>query len=85
MENTFFLNRNSRVFTVRLMWDIAQPFVCGTLPEVVKYALQPNNGIEGFYEITGRKIRKVSKEELKKLLSQSAEKTELREQLFKKF
>lgn len=83
-ETNFFLNTHSRIFTVKLMWDIAQPFVCGTLEEVVKYALLPNNGIEYFAEITGGKIKKVAKKELKAMLSH-APLTELCEQLFKKY
>jgi len=85
MENhQFFSNQRDRMFTVRLMWDIAQPFVCGTLTEVVKYALKPNNGIEGFYEITGTKIKKVTKKQLKAMLSHG-ENVELGVQLFKKY
>lgn len=85
MENqSFFINTHNRIFTVRLMWDIAQPFVCGTLTEVVKYAIRPNNGIESFYEITGNKIKRVSKKDLKAMLSHG-ENVELGVQLFKKY
>jgi len=85
MENQlFFSNHTNRIFTVRLMWDISQPFVCGTLPEVVKYALKPNNGIEGFYEISGNKFTKVSKKEIKAMLSHEPN-VELGIQLFKKY
>ena len=80
----FFLNSNDRIFTVRLMWGIAQPFVCGTLEEVVKYALQTNNGIEYFAELTNGKFKKLSKKDLKVMLSH-APLVELGEQLFKKF
>ena len=80
----FFLNSNDRIFTVRLMWGIAQPFVCGTLEEVVKYALQTNNGIEYFAELTNGKFKKLSKKDLKAMLSH-APLVELGEQLFKKF
>lgn len=83
-RNEFFINDYDRIFTVRLMWDIAQPFVCGTLEEVVRYALQPNNGIDYFAEITNAKLKKVSKGELKAMLiSQGHE--DLSQQLFKKF
>lgn len=85
MENqTFFLNSSSIIFTVKLAWNIGQPFVCGTLEEVVKYALKPNNGIEGFYELTNNSIKKVSKKELKKLLECSGL-NDLSIELFKKY
>lgn len=84
MKDNFFINQSDRIFTVRLMWSIAQPFVCGTLEEVVKYALQPNNGIEYFAEITGQKFKKVSKKDLKAMLSH-APLNKLGEELFKKY
>lgn len=82
-QSTFFSNNYDRIFTVRLLWRICQPIVFGTLDEIVKYAIQPNNGIEGFYEVEGIKLRKVSKKELKELLSRQF--PELSEQLFKKY
>lgn len=86
MTNTskFFINHSDRIFTVKLMWDISQPFVCGTLEEVVKYAIKPNNGIEYFAEITNGKFKKVSKKELKAMLSHKPL-VELGEILFKKY
>jgi hypothetical protein len=82
-RNEFFINEYDRIFTVKLMWDIAQPFVCGTLEQVVKYALQPNNGIEYFAEIKGGKIKKVSKANLKSMLHAQGH-AELSDDLFKK-
>jgi hypothetical protein len=85
MQNDkIFINKSNRIFTVRLMWDIGQPFVCGTLEEVVKYAIQPNNGIEYFAELTGNKFKRVSKKDLKAMLSHSSL-TKLGEELFKKY
>lgn len=81
-RDTFFQNTYDRVFTVRLLWNIGQPLVCGTLEEVVKYALKPNNGIEGFYEIEGNKMRKVSKKEMKEFTIISED---LKTELFKKY
>jgi hypothetical protein len=83
-NQTFFINQMSQIFTVKLAWNIGQPFACGTLEEVVKYALQPNNGIEGFYEITNNSIKKVSKKQIKYLL-ECQQLTDLSEQLFKKY
>ena len=70
MDNrqSFFRNDCDRIFTVRLMWSIGQPWVCGTIDKVVEYALEPNNGIEGFYEILGKKFYKVSKKDLYEIL-----------------
>jgi len=85
MKNTnLFTEQNDRVFTVRLAWNIGQPFVCGTLEEVVKYAIKPNNGIEYFAELTNASFRKVTKKELKAWLSHEPL-TELGAQLFKKY
>lgn len=84
MRNEIFINDYDRIFTVRLMWNISQPFVCGTLKEVVKYALQPNNGIEYFAEITNGKFKKVSKANLKAMLSYEPL-TEMSKELFKKY
>jgi hypothetical protein len=83
-RNTFFINDYDRIFTVRLMWNISQPFVCGTLEDVVKYALKPNNGIEYFAELTNGKFNKVSKKDLKAMLS-NAPLTELSKELFNKY
>lgn len=82
-RDAFFTNEYDRIFTVRLLWNIRQPIVFGTLDEVVKYALKPNNGIEAFYEVEGNKIRKVSKKELKQMLEYSQ--PELYKQLFKRY
>lgn len=81
----FFINDYDRIFTVKLAWDIAQPFVCGTLQKVVEYALQPNNGIEYFAEITNGKINKCSKKQLKAMLSHGDRLSELAKQLFSKY
>lgn len=83
-NDKMFINQSNRVFTVRLMWDIGQPFVCGTLEEVVKYALEPNNGIEYFAEITNCKFKKVSKKDLKAMLSHEPN-VELGKRLFAKY
>lgn len=91
LENQiFFKNENDRLFTVVLKWHTRQPFVCGTLPEIVKYALDKGErGIEAFFEITyGQstpKLSKVSKANLKAMLSHGPEKIELSVQLFKKY
>lgn len=61
----FFINDYDRIFTVRLLWSIGQPTVFGRLDKVIEYALKPNNGIEGFYEIVGTKMRKMTKKELR--------------------
>ena len=62
-------NSYNRIFSVRLAWNISQPFVCGDLKQVVEYALKPNNGIEYFCEIDSyHKVKKVSKKDLKKML-----------------
>ena len=84
MRNEFFINKYDRIFTVRLMWDISQPFVCGNLKSVVEYALKPNNGIEYFAEITNGKLTKVSKKQLKAMLSHEPL-TNLGIELFKKY
>lgn len=81
-RDTLFTNSYDRVFSVRLQWNISQPFVCGQLQHVVEYALQPNNGIEAFYELTDCKLKKVSKKELKRLLVNLPE---LSNALFKKY
>lgn len=82
-RHEFFINDCDRVFTVRLLWSICQPVVFGTLEKVVEYSLLPNNGIEGFYEVEGNRLRKLRKKELKELLSYQEKYIELREQLFK--
>ena len=84
-RDKFFTNDYSRIFTVKLAWHISQPFVCGEIEDVVKYALQPNNGIEYFAEITHSSIKKVSKKDLKALLSRNVELQELSKQLFSKY
>ena len=65
---TFFINQISQIYTVKLMWHISQPFVCGTLEEIVKYALTHKRGIESFYELNNSSIKKISKKQLKSLL-----------------
>ena len=91
MENQkFFSNENDRLFTVVLKWSLRQPFVCGTLPEIVKYAIDKGErGIEAFYEITygqsAPKLSKVSKANLKAMLSHNDKNIEISEQLFKKY
>lgn len=80
-DSKFFLNKHDRIFTVRLLWSIGQPIVFGTLEEIIKYALKPNNGIEGFYEVEGKKMCKVSKKELKEFMCNKDLKP-LLEQLF---
>ena len=67
-RQNFFINDSDRIFTVRLMWSIGQPWVCGTIDKVVEYALEPNNGIEGIYEILGKEIYKISKKDLYEIL-----------------
>lgn len=62
-----FVNGIDRIFSIKLAWNIGQPFFCGTLKEVVKYALQPNNGIESIFEIDGYKFKKVTKKELRNI------------------
>lgn len=81
----FFINDYDRIFTVKLAWNIGQPFVCGKLQNVIEYALKPNNGIEYFAEITNGKISKVSKKQLKAMLSHGDILPELSKQLFKKY
>ena len=85
-RNTFFINDYDRIFTVRLAWNISQPFVCGTLTDVVKYALTAKNGIEYFAEIENQsKIKKLSKKLLRDMLSHGEEKQALSIELFKRF
>lgn len=84
-KQEFFINNYDRIFTVRLLWSTKQPIVFGTLKEIIKYALQPNNGIEGFYEVEGKKLRKVSKKELKEIGNYDEELEQLKEELFKKY
>jgi len=67
MKNQLF-ESNSTVYTVRLLWDVGQPFVCGSLEEVVKYSLKENNGIDYFAEITNLGFKKLSKKYLKTIL-----------------
>jgi hypothetical protein len=88
MNQIFFSNENDRLFTVVLKWSLRQPFVVGTLPEVVQYALDKGErGIEAFYEITYGsycpKLSKVSKVNLKSMLSHKD--AELGVQLFSKY
>lgn len=78
MESTFFKNEYDRIFTVKLLSKPLQPFVCGTIEEVVKYALTHEKGIGGFYELTRYKATKVSKKDLREILL-----PDLAEQLFK--
>ena len=90
MTEVFFSNQNDRLFTVVLKWSLRQPFVCGTLPEIVKFALEKGErGIEAFYEIhygsACPKLKKVSKKDLKSMLSHEAENVELSVQLFKRY
>lgn len=84
MNDKIFINKSARIFTVKLMWDIGQPFVCGTLEEVVKYALKPNNGIEYFAELTGSSFKRISKKDLKELMNR-ASLQDLSKQLFRKY
>ena len=65
LRQTFFSNKVDRIFSIKLAWNIGQPFVCGTLKEVARYAIQPNNGIEAIFEIDGMKFKRVSKKQLK--------------------
>jgi benzoyl-CoA reductase/2-hydroxyglutaryl-CoA dehydratase subunit BcrC/BadD/HgdB len=83
MQNrqNFFINKYDRIFTVKLAFDISQPFVCGDLKSVVKYALKSKNGIEYFTELTGGK--KISKKDLKEMLSKTEELQQLSIKLFK--
>ena len=83
-RNDFFINDYDRIFTVKLAWNIGQPFVCGTLKKVVEYAIEPNNRIEYFAELTNGG-KKVSKKELKALLSHTTELAELSKKLFSKY
>lgn len=85
MTPSIYINDYNRIFSVRLLWNIGQPFVCGTLKQIVEYALKPNNGIEYFCEIdTYHKVKKVSKKQLKEmLLAQGLE--DLSVELFKKY
>jgi dihydroneopterin aldolase len=84
-RNTFFINDYDRIFTVRLAWHISQPFVCGNLTEVVKYALTAKNGIEYFAEIETGKVKKLPKKLLKNMLSHSEENQKLSIELFKRY
>ena len=84
MKQLFFINDYNRIFTVKLAWNIGQPFVCGALKEVVEYALKPNNGIEYFAEITNSIIKKVSKKDLKSML-EAQQLKELSTELFSKY
>lgn len=81
-NDKLFINHYNRIFMVRFLWITSQPTVIGELEEIVSYALETkNNGIESFYEIEGSKIRKVSKNELKEMLSYKY--IDLMERLFK--
>lgn len=84
-RDKFFLNDYSKIFTVKLAWQIAQPFVCGELKEVIEYALKPNNGIEYFAEVTNSGFKKVSKKELREMLSYKEDLQALSQQLFAKY
>lgn len=79
-----FINDYDRIFTVRLAWSIGQPFVCGLLVDVVKYALKPNNGIEYFAELSNLQLKKLKKYQLKRMLIESGHQ-DLCDQLFKKY
>lgn len=72
-NDKFFKNEGSRIFSVRFMWHIGQPFVCGTLKEILDYAIQEQKEIEYFVELDTRytKGRKVSKKELREILDAS--------------
>jgi hypothetical protein len=80
-----YIQGSYRVFTVRGAWDIAQPFVCGKLKDVVEYALTLENGIDYFAEITNMGFKKISKKHLKDMLSYNEEDRQLKERLFKKY
>ncbi len=80
-----YINDYNRIFSVRLLWDISQPFVCGTLKEIVEYGLKQNNGIDYFCEIdTYYKVKKVPKKQLKTMLEAQGL-TDLSNELFKKY
>lgn len=81
-QNDFFQNNYDRIFSVVLLWDIGQPFVCGTLEKVVEYALKPNNGISHFIELTNG-YKKVSKKDLKAMLERQNK--EMSIELFSRF
>lgn len=84
-KQTFFQNDYNTIYSVHLLWSIGQPLVFGTLQEVVKYALKPNNGIDYFCEITPlHKVKKVSKKDLKNMLESQGLKN-LSDELFKKY
>ena len=87
LRQTFFSNKLDRIFSIKLAWNIGQPFVCGTLKEIIKYALQPNNGIEGIFEIDGMKFKRVSKKQLKEIKEKTFddELAELLKELEKKY
>ena len=73
-----YINNYNRVFSVRFLWDISQPFVCGTLEEIVEYAIKNSEKqIDYFYEISYHKIRKVTKKELKNSYLDDSLKSEL--------
>jgi hypothetical protein len=80
-----YIQEDSRVFTVRVSWNIGQPFVCGRIGDVVEYALTLENGIDYFAEITNMGFKKISKKHLKEMLSYSEEGRQLKERLFKKY
>lgn len=84
MKNTrIYKNNYSRIFAVKLLFSTSQPFVCGELKDVVKYALDFPTGIDYFVEINtdNFKPRKVSKKEIKEMLNMLAE-IELCKKLF---
>ena len=68
MESTYFQNTYDRIFTVKLSDYIGQPFVCGTIDRVIKYALNCNHNIEGIYELSNHEFNKLSTYELKEIL-----------------
>ena len=76
----------NRVFVAKAAWSMSAPLVICNIEEVVKTVLGSEyfkNGIEYIKELEGLKLVRISKENIKKLLSNSKEQEQLFNQLNK--
>lgn len=75
-----------RIFIAKPMGCTNYPFVIGEIEEVIKEILSSEyfkNGIEYIKELDGLKFKRVSKEDIKRLMSYDATSEELVKKLFK--
>lgn len=86
MENTKILVSQRRIFMAKAAWNIGSPTTIGEIEEVIKQILYSGNfqnGVEYIKELEGTKFVRVSKEQIKRLMSYDATSEELVTKLFK--